>query len=75
MSRLWDLFKDYDAIFLLTDTHDSRWIPTMMARSLGKTLINTALGLYGWLIIQHGVSRSAYDCLGCYLCSLQELHA
>ena len=74
MSRLQDIVKDYDTIFLLTDMRKSMWIITMMARDLGKTPVNTALGLDGWLVTRHGVSRSASDHLGCYFYSHQEIH-
>ena len=65
MLRLRDLIKATGEIFLRTDTLKSRWIPTMMARALGKTLVNAALGLDGWPVIPHGVSRHAYNRLGC----------
>ena len=51
MDRLRDLVEDSDAIFLLTDTCESMWIPAVMARALGKTLIKASLSLDGWLII------------------------
>ena len=73
MSRLLDLVEDSDAIFLLIDTRESRCIPTVMVRSLGEILINTNLGLDGWLVMQHGVSEQTSYCLGCYLCIPQEL--
>ena len=55
--------------FLLNDTSESRWIPTVIARVLGNTLINAALVLDGWLTMQHSVSVRSSDCLGCYFCS------
>ena len=68
MSRLQDLVEDSDAIFLLNQTRESRWIPTVMDRDLGKTLNNSALGLDGRISMQHGIYRRAYDFLGCYFC-------
>ena len=44
----------------------SRWIPTVMYRSLSKKLSNDDLGLDGWIIMQHGVSGCTFDHLGCY---------
>ena len=69
VSRPRDLVKYSDAIFLMTDTRESVWIPTVMDRGLGKTLVNAALGLDGWLVMQHGVYGCASNCLGCYFCS------
>ena len=43
VSRLWYIVMYSDVISFLTDMRKSRWIPTLMNRSLGKTLINTAL--------------------------------
>ena len=43
--RLRDIVEDYDAIFLLNDTRICRYLPTMMARALGKTLISASLVL------------------------------
>ena len=68
MSRLRDLVEDSHAIFLLTHTGESRWIPTVMARALGKTLNTAAVGLDGQIAMQGGVSRRASDRLGCYFC-------
>ena len=47
ISSLQDLFKNSDAIYLLTDMCKSRRISTMMDRALGKMLINSTLVLYG----------------------------
>lgn len=40
--RLHRLISDHDAIFLLTDTRESRWLPTVMAASLGKVILALA---------------------------------
>lgn len=37
--RLHDLIDSHDAVFLLTDTRESRWLPTLLCANFNKVFI------------------------------------
>uniref|UniRef100_A0A8C2VQP1 Ubiquitin-like modifier-activating enzyme ATG7 n=1 Tax=Chinchilla lanigera TaxID=34839 RepID=A0A8C2VQP1_CHILA len=57
VGQLEQLIESHDVVFLLMDTRESRWLPTVIAASKRKLVINAALGFDTFVVMRHGLKK------------------
>lgn len=51
--KLEQVVESSDLVFLCTDNRESRWLPSLVAVSKNKPLINLAIGFDSWTVMRH----------------------
>ncbi|KAM8916242.1 ubiquitin-like modifier-activating enzyme ATG7 isoform 2-T2 [Spinachia spinachia] len=57
VEHLEKLICEHDVVFLLMDTRESRWLPTVIAASKRKLAVNAALGFDTFVVMRHGLKK------------------
>jgi ubiquitin-like modifier-activating enzyme ATG7 len=66
VARLQKLIASHDALFLLTDSRESRWLPALIGHSLNRLIITTGLGFDSYVVMRHGTQNDRSSCYFCH---------
>lgn len=76
VEKLEKLITENDVVFLLTDSRESRWLPTLLAKKLGKICVTAAIGFDTFVVMRHGSinktdnnANNSNEKIGCYFCN------
>jgi ubiquitin-like modifier-activating enzyme ATG7 len=80
MNKLEELIEEHDVVFLLLDSREARWLPTVISQKHNKICMTIALGFDTFLVMRHGQSKEHHEALlertgkkhnrlGCYFCN------
>lgn len=80
IKKLVQLVRAHDVVFLMMDSRESRWLPSIVGAAEGKIVINVALGFDTFVVMRHGMrnadkvsdrdtSKVCGNELGCYFCN------
>ena len=70
-----ELVKEHDVVFNITDSRESRWLPTVLSNIHRKICMTVALGFETFLAMRHGMAADVHsqkengERLGCYFCN------
>lgn len=75
LNLLEKLVQEHDVLFLLLDSREARWLPTVLANKYDKACITVGLGFDSFVIVRHGVSPKVFnpeihhERICCYFCN------